>query len=166
MDEASRHSNTCPFCLPETQRNAFANSESFLALYNNAPVLPGHTLIIPRVHIESLRSIPDNLITEFFLFARDVTEMLLGHYHADAFDWSIQDNKAAGQTVPHLHLHIVIRHPDDLPEPGDWYPLLDAQRKTDNETRPKLSTTEYTEITEQLRSAYSLYRKQGGIRSL
>ena len=164
MNEATRHPGTCPFCLPGTQSNAFASSGSFLALYNIAPILPGHALIIPRMHVESMRSLPDDLIAEFFLFAREVTEILLSYYNADAFDWSIQDNEAAGQTVPHLHLHIVVRHHSDLSAPGDWYPLLDANGKTGSEGRPKLSKSEYTEITEQLRSAYSIRKKQGDIR--
>lgn len=164
MNEAISNPDNCPFCLPDTQRNAFANSGSFLALYNIAPIFPGHSLIIPRLHVQSLRSLPAGLITEFFLFARDVTETLLSYFHADAFDWSIQDNEAAGQTVPHLHLHIVVRHPDDISEPGDWYPLLDAQRKSGNNTRPKLSNSEYSEITAQLRTAYDFCMIKGNFR--
>ena len=156
MHESSKFQQSCPFCFPDTQRNAFASSGSFLAIYNKAPILPGHSLIIPRKHFESLRSLPDDLIQEFFLFARKVTEALLGYFHADAFDWSIQDNEAAGQTIPHLHLHILIRHSADLPEPGAWYPLLDAQKNAGSEARPKLSESEYSEISGQLKSAYNL----------
>jgi len=164
MNESSVHLQACPFCNPDTQRNAFASKGSFLALYNKAPIIPGHSLIIPRDHFESLRSLPDHLISEFFLFAREITETLLEFYKADAFDWSIQDNEAAGQTIPHLHLHIVIRHPADLPQPGDWYPLLDASQKSGSENRPVLETAEYTTITEKLRSAYSLHKAQNDIR--
>lgn len=156
MIESAKPLQDCPFCLPGTLQNAFASSGSFLALYNKSPILPGHSLIIPRNHIESLRSLNNDLITEFFLFARKVTDVLLAYYHADAFDWSIQDNEAAGQTIPHLHLHIVIRRPADLPEPGDWYPLLDARKSSGSESRLKLSPSEYSEITAQLRSAFSL----------
>ena len=164
MNEAIKYSDTCPFCSPKTQQDAFASSGNVLAIYNKAPILPGHTLIIPIEHAESLRSLPDDLITEFFLFAREVTETLLSYYHANAFDWSIQDNEAAGQTIPHLHLHIVVRHPADLPNPGDWYPLLDAREKSGSEVRPRLRASEYTKITEQLRSAYNSRGKLGDIR--
>jgi bis(5'-adenosyl)-triphosphatase len=160
MNGVRMYPDTCPFCLPDTQKHAFASSGSFLAIYNKAPILPGHTLIIPVMHVESLRSLPADLIAEFFMFAREITETLLSYFHADAFDWSIQDNLAAGQTVPHLHLHIVVRQPADLPDPGDWYPLLDAQEKTGSAGRPKLTTPDYLEITEQLRAAYHLHLKQ------
>jgi bis(5'-adenosyl)-triphosphatase len=146
---------TCPFCSPDNQGIAFASSRSFLALYNIAPILPGHTLIIPRMHIKSLRFLSDELISEFFQFSRKVTEILLKYYKADAFDWSLQDNEAAGQTVQHLHLHIIVRHPSDLPEPGDWYPLLESQNKNESNKRPDLGKEEYTRIAESLRTAYN-----------
>jgi bis(5'-adenosyl)-triphosphatase len=154
MNDPMVNAFACPFCLPDTQRNSFASSVSFLAIYNQAPILPGHTLIIPRMHVKSLRSLTNDQMAEFFLFAREVTEMLLQYYLADAFDWSIQDNESAGQTVAHLHLHIVVRHPADLPDPGDWYPLLDAKEKTGSENRPHLSSQEYSEITRRLSLAY------------
>jgi bis(5'-adenosyl)-triphosphatase len=154
MTEQSIPMITCPFCSPDNQGIAFASSDSFLALYNIAPILPGHTLIIPRKHIKSLRALPDDLISEFFLFSRKVTEVLLKYYHADAFDWSLQDNEAAGQTVQHLHLHIIMRHPSDLPEPGDWYPLLESQNKNDSNQRPDLGKEEYSRVAESLKTVY------------
>jgi bis(5'-adenosyl)-triphosphatase len=147
----------CPFCSPDNQRNAFAFSASFLALYNVSPILPGHSLIIPRMHVKSMRSLSDELTSELFLFARKVTEVLLTFYGTDAFDWSLQDNDAAGQTVPHLHLHIIVRHPSDLPNPGDWYPLLDEQGKKGNDGRFRLNNDEYSRITGALKAAYSKF---------
>ena len=141
MNKQSNPLESCPFCSTDNQRIAFASSASFLALYNIAPILPGHSLIISKMHIKSLRSLSDDHIGELFLFARQVTDVLLDYYQADAFDWSLQDNEAAGQTVPHLHLHIIIRHSSDLPEPGDWYQLLDNQKNIDSAGRSKLDIT-------------------------
>jgi bis(5'-adenosyl)-triphosphatase len=155
MNKQSIPLDTCPFCLSDNQRIAFASSVSFLALYNIAPILPGHTLIIPRLHVKSLRSLSNELTSELFLFARQVTDVLLNFYHADSFDWSLQDNEAAGQTVSHLHLHILIRHPFDLPEPGDWYPLLDKQCINGSAERSVLDSSEYNRITGLLREAYN-----------
>lgn len=149
----------CPFCSPDNQRNAFASSSSFLAIYNISPILPGHSLIIPRMHVKSMRSLSDELTSELFLFARKVTEVLLAFYGADAFDWSLQDNDAAGQTVPHLHLHIIVRHPSDLPNPGDWYPLLDEQGKKGSDGRFRLNNDEYSRITGALKAAYTKFEK-------
>jgi len=154
MNKHSDQLVNCPFCSPDNQRIAFASSNSFLALYNIAPILPGHSLIIPKIHVKSLHSLSDELICELFVFARQVTNVLLNFYMADAFDWSLQDNEAAGQTIQHLHLHIVIRKPADLPNPGDWYPLLDSKKIGDSMERPKMDMTEYTMITGRLKSEF------------
>jgi bis(5'-adenosyl)-triphosphatase len=155
MNEQAIPLDTCPFCSPDNQRVAFASSASFLALYNIAPILPGHTLIIPRMHVKSLRSLSDDLLSELFLFAREVTDVLLIFYQADAFDWSLQDSEAAGQTIPHLHLHIIVRLPFDLHDPGDWYPLLDEQGRNSSAKRSDMDIEEYTQVVEQLRTAYN-----------
>jgi bis(5'-adenosyl)-triphosphatase len=160
MNEQPDPLETCPFCSTTNQRIAFASSASFIALYNIAPVLPGHSLIIPRIHVKSLRSLSDELISELFLFARQVTDLLLDFYKADAFDWSLQDNDSAGQTIPHLHLHIIIRHPSDLPEPGDWYQLLDSRNNIDTTGRPRLDMSEYSHVSEQLKAAFLIKTKE------
>jgi bis(5'-adenosyl)-triphosphatase len=159
MIEQSNPLELCPFCSSDNQRVAFANSGSFLALYNIAPIFPGHSLIIPKMHVKSLRSLPDDLISELFIFARHVTDVLLSFYNADAFNWSVQDNESAGQTIPHLHLHIIIRKTDDLPEPGDWYQLLDKGANIDSSNRPRLDSMEYANIVEQLKAACERSRK-------
>ena len=159
MIEQNNPLEICPFCSPDNQRIAFAESGSFLALYNIAPIFPGHSLIIPRMHVKSLRSLSDDLVSELFLFARQVTDVLLSFYHSDAFNWSVQDNESAGQTVPHLHLHIIIRQPDDLPQSGDWYQLLDKEKNPDSSRRPRLNSIEYSKIVKQLKAAFEGRKK-------
>ena len=154
MNKQSIPLDICPFCSPDNQKIAFASSPSFLALYNIAPILPGHSLIIPRMHIKSLRSLSNEQISELFLFARQITDVLLAYYKAGAFDWSIQDNEAAGQTIPHLHLHIIVRHPADLNAPGDWYPLIDNHSKNGSSDRPALDAIEYSNVVENLSRVY------------
>lgn len=65
-------------------------------------------------------------------------------FDADGFDWSLQESEAAGQSVSHLHLHIIPRKGGDLNRPGDWYALLEKQRQTmiDSPGRKKLSPEE------------------------
>jgi bis(5'-adenosyl)-triphosphatase len=154
MNEESIPLDTCPFCSVDNQGIAFASSLSFLAIYNIAPILPGHSLIVPRIHVKSLRSLNDELISELFLFARRVTDTLLTYYNADAFDWSLQDNDAAGQTVQHLHLHILVRHPLDLADPGDWYPMLDNHGSSGSSDRLHLDHTAYSQIVKNLKAAF------------
>jgi diadenosine tetraphosphate (Ap4A) HIT family hydrolase len=81
------------------------------------PVSPGHTLIIPRRHVGS-----------FFELTADERGSLLGLLEAakreldvmrrpDGYNIGINDGPAAGQTVPHLHIHLIPRYQGDQPDP-------------------------------------------------
>ena len=88
------------------------------------------------------------------LFARRVTRVLARAFAADGFDWSIQDGVSAGQTVPHLHLHVIPRHAGDLPNPGAWYPALMASESAqlDGRAHPRLAPAEHARVTAHLRA--------------
>jgi bis(5'-adenosyl)-triphosphatase len=143
----------CPFCEPEINDAAFAASGSFLALYNLAPILPGHSLVIPRRHVQSLMELTSEELSEMTHFARDVTHLLIREFQAEAFNWSVQDREAAGQTLAHMHMHIVLRYPGDMPEPGDWYPKIkgNSGEILDSKSREKLTKTEMAKIVKRLK---------------
>lgn len=77
-------------------------------------------------------------------------------FHSKAFDWTLQEGEDAGQTIPHLHIHILPRKLNDLPEPGDWYPQLAANQTNliDSFLRPHHSPEEMEIIVSQLKRIY------------
>ena len=141
----------CPFDHPAIRSVEYAGDDEFAAIYNIAPILPGHSLIVPRRHVERLALLKDDEVCHLFLFARRVTDFLSAHFQADGFDWTIQDGASAGQTVGHVHLHVVPRRPEDLLSPGGWYMRL--RSPIDSEARPRLSNSELNRIVTVLRSA-------------
>jgi len=149
------NSKDCPFCKKEIHENSFLTTSDFSALYNIAPILPGHSLIIPNLHYESLSELSEKEVGNMFVFARKVTSVLTEFFHSNGFDWTIQDGVAAGQTVPHLHLHIIPRKPFDMPENTDWYTQIPQNEKImlDSLQREKLTDFEYKAITAQLKEA-------------
>ncbi len=116
--------SSCPFCGIGRTRYQFAESTNFVALYNIAPILPGHSLVIPKRHAASLFDLSPAEERDFMPFANLVTRILLEAFGARGFNWTIQERAEAGQTVEHLHLHVIPRRPFDLPHPGDWYMRL------------------------------------------
>lgn len=76
-------------------------------------------------------------------------------FSTDAFDWAIQEKEAAGQSVAHLHMHVLPRKIGDLPDPGDWYQALEKSHQTDIDTfkRFKLSEQQLLELTARLQAA-------------
>ena len=154
MPQADSAQAACPFCDALVVASAFAADAGCLALYDISPVLPGHSLILPRRHVRGLLDLGDEEAAAMMGFARKVTRVLIRAFKADGFDWAIQDGTAAGQTVPHLHLHVIPRHDGDLPDPGDWYPALMKSEAApiDSRIRPRLTPAEHASITETLRS--------------
>ena len=143
----------CPFCTTSINDAVFMSSPNFLAIYNIAPVLPGHSMVIPKKHISGIMDLTEEELTEMVSFSRDVVKLLLKVFKADSFDWTIQEGKPAGQTIDHLHLHIIPRTEGDLPEPGDWYPKLERSesKNIDSADRKRISKEQMKEIMRKLK---------------
>ena len=132
----------CPFCHVNTQV-VIEENDLFRAIYNQSPIVPGHSLVVPQYHVPRLLDMGADDIPGFFSFARQVTSLLVNVYDADGFDWIIQEGEAAGQTVPHLHLHVIPRLSGDLGSPGSWFEKLTGTRvAVDSADRRKLSREE------------------------
>jgi bis(5'-adenosyl)-triphosphatase len=145
----------CIFCKKSVTGKAFYSDQQFSAIYNIAPVLPGHSLIIPNLHYESLHCLSDAELGDMMVFARKITELLKTEFKCDGFDWTIQDGASAGQTVPHLHLHIIPRKLKDLPEGEEWYERIKGKNsfELDSQNRPRLTDEEYNDIISRLSAA-------------
>ena len=137
----------CPFCAASLAGISFMDSPRFRAIVNVAPILPGHSLIISKRHVESLLALSDEEVAEMVNLGRKAVARLTQVYASDGFDWTIQESEAAGQSVPHLHLHLIPRTRGDLPDPGDWYPRL-----IDDRNRVRLSHDEMKRLAQHLRA--------------
>jgi bis(5'-adenosyl)-triphosphatase len=146
----------CPFCLPEILNSVFAKSENYYAIYNIAPVFPGHSLIIPKEHIVSILDLSESQLIEMTLFAGKVTRLLLRVFKTEGFNWSIQSSESAGQTIEHVHFHIVPRTKGDLKIPGNWYPKIQNNDSEilDSMFREKLDLSQMDKIISHLRSEF------------
>jgi len=144
----------CPFCDQSIQTSIFYTRGSNFAIYNIAPVLPGHSLIIPKMHFTSLMDLNSVELFEFMDTARFALRILMKAFNTDAFDFSVQEKPEAGQTIEHLHLHIVPRMKGDLKQPGDWYPLIQNNDEVimDSIHRKRLNQRAMDQIVGELKS--------------
>lgn len=131
----------CPFCHADIKRSVFAEEGKFWAVYNIAPILPGHSLVIPRGHVESVMRLSEEELGQFAVFARRVTKVIWEAFDASRFYWAIQDAEEAGQTVSHLHMYIIPRTSDDLPNEGDWYAKLEQGQAQGIDSKDRLHLT-------------------------
>ena len=108
--------SNCPFCQLEAACIVFSDDVT-LVIRDAFPVSPGHTLIIPRRHVGSFFELtPPERASMFELLTQAKAE-LDGTLQPDGFNIGINDGAAAGQTVAHLHLHLIPRYRGDTPDP-------------------------------------------------
>lgn len=146
--------NDCPFCSELILKAQFAESKHCRAIYNISPILTGHSMVIPKAHFKVITDLPDEVYHDMMLFMRKVSEILQMAFDASGINWTLQEGEEAGQTVPHLHFHLIPRKPGDLNSPGDWYPKLKEQQAIDSELRPNLSTKEMEDVVSWLRTYF------------
>ncbi len=108
--------NGCPFCALLASRIVDENAHC-VTIRDAYPVSPGHSLVIPKRHVGSLFDLSmDEASSAFELLGR-ARRVLQAEYKPDGFNIGVNDGRAAGQTVPHLHVHLIPRYAGDAPDP-------------------------------------------------
>ncbi|KAF2877645.1 HIT-like domain-containing protein [Massariosphaeria phaeospora] len=88
------------------------------ALVNLKPLLPGHVLVSPRRSVPRFHDLSPAEVQDLFLTVQRVSRMVERVFDASALNIAIQDGVDAGQSVPHVHAHIIPRRREDLAHAG------------------------------------------------
>jgi diadenosine tetraphosphate (Ap4A) HIT family hydrolase len=107
---------TCPFCALPVER-IIGERRSCVAFADAYPVSPGHTLIAPRRHIASFFDTKPEEREEILQLIDSCRKDLVVRRNPAGFNIGINDGIAAGQTVMHLHVHLIPRYSGDRPDP-------------------------------------------------
>ena len=105
----------CAFCTLPPQR-ILIDYPLIVAIRDAYPVSQGHTLILPKRHIQSFFDLSEAERDQLFRALHAAKELLTSS-RPDGFNIGINDGPAAGQTVPHLHLHLIPRYLGDSTDP-------------------------------------------------
>ncbi len=108
----------CVFCelREKNDRPIVARTRSFFAVNDKYPVNVGHTLIIPFRHVSRLR----DLTVAEFAELKEILEAVqdqLAEQNAEGFNIGVNEGDVAGQTVSHLHVHVIPRYAGDVEHP-------------------------------------------------
>ena len=107
-------SNTCVFCeivAGRTPAHVVLDDDEFLAFLDVRPLFPGHTLLVPRVHHETLLDLPDDLHGPFLHATQALSRAVRDATGSVGFFNAM--NNVVSQSVPHLHMHVVPRNRKD-----------------------------------------------------
>lgn len=107
----------CPFCNPSAEREVIAETATAFAIYDKYPVNNGHTLIIPKKHCANYFDLTFREQSACWFLLNEVKEIIKKTFNPDGFNIGINVNEAAGQTVAHVHVHLIPRYNGDVINP-------------------------------------------------
>lgn len=107
---------TCPFCTLPADRILLADDHA-VVIRDGYPVSPGHTLVIPRRHVGSFFDITADERASLLQLLGQTKAALDSEFAPHGYNIGINDGAAAGQTVPHLHIHLIPRYAGDREDP-------------------------------------------------
>ena len=106
----------CPFCNPDADR-VFLRLPNVVALWDGFPVTDGHALLVPVRHVADWFAASSDERAALFGAIEIACAAIRERWGADGFNVGFNLGQAAGQTVPHLHLHVIPRRRGDVDDP-------------------------------------------------
>lgn len=134
---------SCVFCavVGGAEHLSVYRDDHVVAFLDHAPVFPGHTLVVPARHYDTIEDVPEDEVAPLFLLARRLSTAFRTALSADGSFIAV--NTRISQSVPHVHLHVVPRRKGDglfSPGRGMWI-------------RRRYAEGEAERVAEKLRSA-------------
>jgi diadenosine tetraphosphate (Ap4A) HIT family hydrolase len=110
----------CPFCdfyNNDVENRVIDKNKYSFVIRDGFPVSEGHTLIIPKRHAASFFEITSEEKDALFSLLDKHKKVLDAEFSPDSYNIGINDGEATGQTVPHLHIHLIPRYKGDRDDP-------------------------------------------------
>jgi len=107
---------SCKFCRVSDDSTT-GSSQMSRAFYDQFPISKGHTLIIPRRHVASFFGLTPEEQADLFALASKCKETLDAEFSPSGYNLGINDGQSAGQTIMHVHLHLIPRYEGDKEDP-------------------------------------------------
>jgi histidine triad (HIT) family protein len=104
----------CAIAAGQAPASFVHEDEEFVAVVDLRPVTTGHLLVLPRAHHADLAALPPELGARMFGIAQELAAALRRtELRCEGVNLFLADGAAAGQEIPHVHLHVIPRHADD-----------------------------------------------------
>ena len=103
----------CKIASKEIPSEVVYEDEAAIAFLDVNPLTLGHTVIIPKSHAENILDLADDRVGATFLAVKHVAKMLERAVNPEGFTIGINHGRISGQTVPHLHIHVIPRYLGD-----------------------------------------------------
>lgn len=108
----------CIFCS-KLQTEILGENQLAKAFFDKYPVNQGHVLIVPKRHVETLFDATFEELAAINSLMFEMKELLDGRYKPDGYNVGVNVGSSGGQTVFHLHYHLIPRYQGDVPDPRE-----------------------------------------------
>ena len=115
--EKYKLSHGCPFCKLNSKVELVCETATAVAFFDGYPVSEGHTLIIPKRHVANYFDLTDKEQQDLWHMVNHCKTNLEKRFHPDGFNVGINVNQASGQSVFHVHIHLIPRYKGDVENP-------------------------------------------------
>jgi diadenosine tetraphosphate (Ap4A) HIT family hydrolase/HKD family nuclease len=112
----SHEEPTCPFCVATPERVVFEDG-LVRAVWDGFPVSPGHLLVVPRRHVPTWFEASQEERVALLAALDRARELLADRHRPDGYSIGLNVGAAGGQTIFHLHVHLIPRYAGDVPDP-------------------------------------------------
>ena len=109
----------CFFCDIQlgSDDKKIAENNSFFSRFDDFPVSPGHSEIIPKRHVESFFDLTESELSQMYDLILKTRVIIEEKFHPDGYNVGINEGKAGGQTISHMHVHLIPRYNNDSDNP-------------------------------------------------
>ncbi|MDD5694064.1 MAG: HIT family protein [Bacteroidales bacterium] len=109
--------SVCPFCQVNSQAEVILDSPLVYAIYDKFPVSNGHALVILKRHCADYFKLNPEERSACWEMINRVKEIIQERFNPDGFNIGINVNEFAGQTIFHVHIHLIPRYRGDIDDP-------------------------------------------------
>ena len=107
----------CPFCKIGEHVEVLCKTDIAMAILDSFPISPGHTLVIPKRHIPDYFDLTVEEQNELWQLVNRCKMILQDRFHPDGFNIGINVGEMAGQSIFHVHIHLIPRYKGDVKNP-------------------------------------------------
>ncbi len=141
---------SCPFCTDKNiKERIIVQNKHVWAFPTNIPIVPMHTLVAPIRHVSNMAELTDKEHAAIFEMTKRLSDAFTKHFEAEGFNYAWNEGQLAGQSIAHLHLHILPRKAGDSGV-TEYEPRKFLYRSGSRETTPE---SELRAVSEAIRTA-------------
>jgi len=107
----------CPFCNIGEHVEVLFKADTAMAILDSFPISPGHALVIPKRHVADYFELTAEEQNELWQLVNRCKMILQDRFHPDGFNIGINVGEMAGQSIFHVHIHLMPRYKGDVKNP-------------------------------------------------